>query len=258
MLTAITTRKSTQHEDAEPWPGGSARPALAYLTSTAGLTGDEAADLLTAARTAQAEGGPGTLADYPIPGRNAHLLIHYAPGSRAYRLKLTAPEGNEGPPETTPEPGTVPGNHPDPDRPSDGRETQGATAPPGPAKITVSLWHNIATDAHDRPAGMLDGYQPGHPMVRVFTYQADPAGQSPEAIAEQAFAIGNGHPADTAGQELSRRYYQRQLRSLSVGDVVTIGEAPLAVARAGWTRLRGALTEARAHQHGTHPLPEPS
>jgi hypothetical protein len=39
--------------------------------------------------------------------------------------------------------------------------------------------------------------------------------------------------------------------------VVTIGEAPLAVARAGWTRVRGAFTEVRAHQHGTHPLPGP-
>jgi hypothetical protein len=44
---------------------------------------------------------------------------------------------------------------------------------------------------------------------------------------------------------------------LSVGDVVTIGEAPLAVTRAGWTRVRGAFTEVRAHQHGTHPLPGP-
>ena len=91
MLTGITTRPSTPQEDAEPWPGGSARPVLDYLTGTLGMTGARARELLKAARTAQAETGPGTLADYPVPGRDAHLLIHYAPGSRAYRFKLTAP-----------------------------------------------------------------------------------------------------------------------------------------------------------------------
>jgi hypothetical protein len=81
--------------------------------------------------------------------------------------------------------------------------------------ITVSVWHNVATDAQGRHTGMLDGYQPGHPMVRVFAYQADPAGRSPEAIAEEAFAICNGHPRDAGGEDLSRRYYERALRSLS-------------------------------------------
>ena len=62
---------------------------------------------------------------------------------------------------------------------------------------------------------MLDGYQPGNPMVRVFAYQADPAGRSPEAIAEEAFAICNGHPRDVGSADLARRYYERELRSLS-------------------------------------------
>ena len=97
MLTGITTRTSTPQEDAEPWPGGSAQPVLDYLTGTLGMTGAAARELLTAARTAQAGTGPGTLADYPIPGGDAHLLIHYAPGSRAYRFKLTAPEPDPAP-----------------------------------------------------------------------------------------------------------------------------------------------------------------
>lgn len=42
---------------------------------------------------------------------------------------------------------------------------------------------------------------------------------------------------------------------LSVGDVVAVGEAALAVARAGWTPVRGGLNEVRAGEHGTHPLP---
>ena len=68
MLTGITTRPSTPQEDAELWPGGSARPVLAYLTGTLGMTDADARELLKAARTAQAETGPGTLADYPVPG----------------------------------------------------------------------------------------------------------------------------------------------------------------------------------------------
>jgi hypothetical protein len=96
MLTGISTRASTPQEDAELWPGGSARPSLAYLTGTLGMTGAGARELLKAARTAQAETGPGTLADYPVPGGAVHLLIHYAPGSRAYRFKLTTtPAENE-------------------------------------------------------------------------------------------------------------------------------------------------------------------
>jgi hypothetical protein len=80
--------------------------------------------------------------------------------------------------------------------------------------ITVTIWHNVATDQDGRHTGMLDGYQPGDPMVRVFTYQADPAG-TPEEIAAEAFGIFNGHPRDAHGADLTRRYYQRRLRSLS-------------------------------------------
>jgi len=123
--------------------------------------------------------------------------------------------------------------------------------------ITVTVWHNTATDAQGRLIAMM-GYQPGHPVVRVFAYQADPAGRAPEVIAEEAFAICNGHPCDAGGADLSRRYYARELRSLSVGDVVAVGEAPLAVGRIGWTLVRGGLNEARTAGHGTHPLPAPA
>jgi hypothetical protein len=42
---------------------------------------------------------------------------------------------------------------------------------------------------------------------------------------------------------------------LSVGDVVAVGEAGLAVGRAGWTLVRGGLNEVRVSEHGTRPLP---
>ena len=123
--------------------------------------------------------------------------------------------------------------------------------------ITVTTWHNVAVDAEGRHIAMLDGYRPGDPMVRVFTYQADPAGRPPEEIAEEAFAICNGHPRDAAGEGLSRRYYERELRSLSVGDVVVTGEVALAVGRVGWELVTEPLAEATIHQHGTHPLTGP-
>jgi len=122
--------------------------------------------------------------------------------------------------------------------------------------ITVTIWHNVATDAQGRHTGMLDGYQAGNPIVRVFAYQADPAGRPPEAIAEEAFAICNGHPRDAGGEELSRRYYQRELRSLSVGDVVAVGEVALAVGRpVGWEPVSGSVNVVRTCEHGTRPLP---
>jgi hypothetical protein len=120
--------------------------------------------------------------------------------------------------------------------------------------ITVTIWHNVTLDGQGHHTGMLEGYQPGNPVVRVFTYQTAPAG-SPEETAEEAFAICNGHPRDARGEDLARRYYQRELRSLSVGDVVAVGEARLAVGRVGWTLVLGGLNEVRVSGHGTRPVP---
>ena len=245
MLTGITTRTSTPQEDAELWPGGSARPVLDYLTGTLGMTDAGARELLKAARTAQAETGPGTLADYPVPGRDAHLLIHYAPGSRAYRFKLTAPGKNEAPPGTNPEPG-APGNQPGPDGPPGGRETPdgspGRRRPPraaGPPSgrqrrgrrrsrsLSGTTWPSMARAGippcwtATSPATLRS---PSSPTRRT-------PGRPAEAVADEAFAIFNDHPRDAAGAELARAYYGRRLRSLSVGDVVVIGEVALAVGR---------------------------
>jgi hypothetical protein len=123
--------------------------------------------------------------------------------------------------------------------------------------ITVTIFHNLARDPEGRHTAFTDGYRPGDPMVRVFTYQAEADGRSPEAMAEAAFEAFNADPDMLAGvqRDLATRYRRRMLRSLSVGDVVAIGEAALAVGRAGWTPVRGGLNEVRASEHGTHPLP---
>jgi hypothetical protein len=123
--------------------------------------------------------------------------------------------------------------------------------------ITVTIWHNVAVDGQGHHTGMLAGYQPGDPMVRVFTYQTDPAA-GPEEIAEEAFAICNGHPRDAWGTDLAHRYYERELRSVSKGDVVVAGEVALAVASVGWIPVRGGLHEVRTDEYGTRPLQPPS
>src|SRR5438105_6983328 len=71
---------------------------------------------------------------------------------------------------------------------------------PGQPHLTLFPYTTLFRSGQGRPTGMLDGYQPGDPVVRVFTYQAAPVG-SPEEIAEEAFAICNGHPASAARSE---------------------------------------------------------
>jgi hypothetical protein len=81
---------------------------------------------------------------------------------------------------------------------------------------------------------------PATRVVRVFTYQADPA-CSPEETAEEAFAIRNDHPRDARGQDLARRYYQRELRSLPFRNVAVLSEVMLRPSRRGvaWSLERG-------------------
>jgi len=83
---------------------------------------------------------------------------------------------------------------------------------------------------------MLDGYQPGDPVVCVFAYQAS-AGRAAEEIAEEAFAIFNDHPADAAGAELACAYYGRRLRSLSFpGNSPCCGRSCCVHRRAVWPK----------------------
>jgi hypothetical protein len=117
----------------------------------------------------------------------------------------------------------------------------------------VSVWHNVTRDSAGRPTGYF-GFSPGDQMVKVFSYHTQARGRHPEDIAEDAFAAFNDHPANAEGQALARQYRARQLRSVSRGDMITVGQAALIVERAGFSRLRGGFTPVRVHDHGTHPL----
>jgi hypothetical protein len=123
------------------------------------------------------------------------------------------------------------------------------------AVLTVSIWHNVTRDAEGRHAG-FGGFTPGDQMVKVFTYDLLPGGSRDlTAIAENAFAIGNGAPGlDSRGAELAARYARRMLRSVSVGDMVVVGETALTVASAGFAPLRGTFTPVRVHERGTYPI----
>ena len=113
--------------------------------------------------------------------------------------------------------------------------------------VTVSIWHNVTRDQAGRHTAPLDGFTPGDPMVRVFTYQTLPRGRSPEAIAEDAFAAFNDHPRDDETARLSRLYYQRRLRSLSFPGKRPCCPRSCCVRRSPvlsgspWTRLAGEI-----------------
>jgi hypothetical protein len=121
------------------------------------------------------------------------------------------------------------------------------------AILTVSIWHNVTRDPEGRHTG-FGGFTPGDQMVKVFTYDPPAGGCSPAGIAEDAFAAFNDAPRSGEAAALARQYRQRRLRSLSVGDMVVVGETALTVARAGFTPLRGTFTPVRVHEHGTHPI----
>jgi hypothetical protein len=121
--------------------------------------------------------------------------------------------------------------------------------------LTVSIWHNVTRDAEGRHSG-FGGFTPGDQMVKVFTYDLPPGGtRDLTATAENAFAIGNGAPGlDGRAAGLAARYARRMLRSVSVGDMVVVGETALTVCPAGFAPLRGTFTPVRVREHGTHPI----
>lgn len=112
--------------------------------------------------------------------------------------------------------------------------------------ITVRVFHNVARDENGRMVNFV-GWRPHHEMVLVFAYELPAAAKvTPQQIADEAFAMFNGFPESDAGRELTERYYQRRLRSLSVGDIIMVGEAALACCNAGWSPVTGWINDVTA------------
>jgi hypothetical protein len=126
--------------------------------------------------------------------------------------------------------------------------------------VHVIVYHNVARGPDSRRIN-FDGYKPGQPLVPVFRYDADPADSGLpglQVIAEQAFEAFN-LPAELLNPrqgELAARYRGRSLRSLSVGDVLRLGDTALACDPAGFREVPGELNEVRVSEHGTHPIDE--
>jgi len=93
--------------------------------------------------------------------------------------------------------------------------------------MKVSVWHGTGAHTFHRR------YEPGDPIERAYDYDIDHPASTPETLAEQAFAMFNGQPATPSERRHTTRYYNAGNRSLSVGDVVVIGELALACDRTG-------------------------
>lgn len=107
-----------------------------------------------------------------------------------------------------------------------------------------------------------DGYEPGHAMSRVLEAEV-PDGLDPRETAQLLYDAGNldaGELAEKNGIDLpavARAYAERELRALSVGDVIVIGEVPLAVAGMGFTPVGGGLFRAvPCREPGSVSLPQ--
>jgi hypothetical protein len=85
------------------------------------------------------------------------------------------------------------------------------------------------------------GYEPKHPVRQVFTYTT---ATTPDDAAEEAMRLFNMDLEWLSGwdRETATTYRLGQLRSLSVGDVLRIGETWWACARDGFALLDDAPT----------------
>jgi hypothetical protein len=88
-------------------------------------------------------------------------------------------------------------------------------------KVPVQTYINMGPGAFYGYRDGLDLLEPG-PVVSA-------EGEDENIIAEHVFAIGNRMEADLDGQQ-----WPSQVRSISVGDVIVIGETAMACESMGW------------------------
>ncbi|WP_329431344.1 hypothetical protein OG339_48085 (plasmid) [Streptosporangium sp. NBC_01495] len=100
--------------------------------------------------------------------------------------------------------------------------------------ITVAVWHNT------NPSQFVRGWHPDDPMTKAYSYDI-PAEQArdPEEVLEEAFEICN-----VGNDERAQAYRALGNRSLSVGDVIVIGEVAHVCTATGWDLVQGTITVA--------------
>lgn len=113
--------------------------------------------------------------------------------------------------------------------------------------MQVHIFHNVTRDGFGRPIGILDGYQPGHDLAEVFAYDTDRT--DPYAEAQNAFFLFNvgDDPSFGEPKPLALDYRAKGLRSLSVGDVVVVGDVALACASFGWDAVQPPFSVVAGH-----------
>jgi hypothetical protein len=107
---------------------------------------------------------------------------------------------------------------------------------------------------HNRGRGRFFGYEAGDALVRVFDLSVSATGV--EAACEVVFAITNSYPGELFCEptyaDVVAEYRAAGLRSLSVGDVLIIGDqtgvnTAWACAPAGFDQLDSVPTFANRH-----------
>lgn len=115
----------------------------------------------------------------------------------------------------------------------------------------VEIFHNVSKGQGGIPLGFF-GYEQGHELVKVFEFDVEVnEGTDVYQLAEVTFALGNGQAKE------SEDYYARRLRSVSVGDVIRVGEAWLSCDSSDWSLIKGHkprdITAEHQGEHGTNP-----
>lgn len=88
------------------------------------------------------------------------------------------------------------------------------------------------------------GYEHGHPLEKVFSYEA-PTTSGLFRLADEAFHAFNA-PSELVlpvYRPVAEAYRAARLRSLSVGDVLRVGDSWLACAATSWIALAEAPSE---------------
>lgn len=132
-------------------------------------------------------------------------------------------------------------------------------ANPG-ATARVTVFHNvqITETGGQRHHAVVTGYRPGHALVRVFEAELS-AGPDPVQTAGLMARIANAPVRQLSGRELeiAGEYRSRDLRSVLNGDVIAVGEIPLARTQTGWEPVTGAVNITDAGEPTSRPLPRP-
>jgi hypothetical protein len=126
--------------------------------------------------------------------------------------------------------------------------------------MRVSVYHNVARDEAGRRINGF-GYESGHPIVHVFEAETDLDWMPASELAEMVWIACNVNPDRLGSGRLAtfaRAYRDRRLRSLSVGDVVVLGEGEDRMAMradtAGFSFVRtDQLNIVTIREHGTQP-----